>query len=198
MAARDAWGVTQPSRPKPPTNRERTPMPYQLDTATHVYFYEHEFYVLSNFSAFRLHWGGLDFDTSEHAYHWEKFEVFTPNDRTKAVQRAIHLARSAHDAFKIAEGHAYLRRPDWDEVKRTIMGRILREKARQHEYVARKLEETETRRLVENSHRDSYWGTGADGNGQNVMGQLWEEIRDEHPWRLYHQPARKARPLAAA
>jgi hypothetical protein len=46
---------------------------HKLDAETQVFFYEQEFYVLSNFSAFRLHWRGISFDTSEAAYQWEKF-----------------------------------------------------------------------------------------------------------------------------
>lgn len=62
-------------------------MHHQRDTDTHVSFYEHEFYVLSNFSAFRLRWRGRDFDTSEHAYHWEKF--FMLNERYLPGQREV-------------------------------------------------------------------------------------------------------------
>jgi hypothetical protein len=35
-----------------------------LDTSRLVFFYEHDFYVLSNFASFRLTWKGIDFDTS--------------------------------------------------------------------------------------------------------------------------------------
>src|ERR1700723_138238 len=31
---------------------------HKLDTNTQVFFYEQDFYVLSNFSAFAIHWGG--------------------------------------------------------------------------------------------------------------------------------------------
>jgi hypothetical protein len=48
-------------------------MNHKLDTDNKVFFYEQEFYVLSNFSAFTLMWRGYRFDTSEAAYHWEKF-----------------------------------------------------------------------------------------------------------------------------
>ena len=44
-----------------------------LDTDTQVFFYEQDFYVLSNFSSFRVKWAGISFDTAEHAYHFEKF-----------------------------------------------------------------------------------------------------------------------------
>jgi predicted NAD-dependent protein-ADP-ribosyltransferase YbiA (DUF1768 family) len=48
-------------------------MNHKLDTDTQVFFYEQEFYVLSNFSAFNLRFGGITFPTSEHCYHWHKF-----------------------------------------------------------------------------------------------------------------------------
>lgn len=46
-------------------------MNHGLDTDERICFYEQEFYVLSNFSSFTLHWHGARFDTAEAAYHWE-------------------------------------------------------------------------------------------------------------------------------
>lgn len=151
-----------------------------LDTATRVRFYEHDFYVLSNFSAFALYWRGLRFDTSEAAYHWEKF---TDSDGAlvdvAAIRQAILTAASAHEAFKIAEKNKAHRRPDWDDVKVGIMLDILRAKAAQHEYVRRKLLATGDRALVENSWRDDFWGWGPNRDGQNMLGKLWMEVRAE-------------------
>jgi hypothetical protein len=149
----------------------------KLDTDKQVFFYEQEFYVLSNFSPFRLRWRRIDFDTSEHAYHWEKFDAgdFTGME----VQRRILVARSAHDAFKIAEEHKSCRRGGWDAIKLNIMSNILRAKVQQHEYVRRKLLETGDRELIEDSWRDDYWGWGPDRRGQNMLGKLWMEIRTE-------------------
>lgn len=154
----------------------------KLDTDTHVYFYEQDFYVLSNFSSFRVRWRGIDFDTSEAAYHWAKFtgeDGFDEIVSRRAIQRAILAARSAHDAFKLAQTYVHARRPDWDDVKIEIMRGILRAKANQHPYVRRKLLDTGNRVLVEDSWRDSYWGHGPDGNGFNVLGKLWMDIRTE-------------------
>lgn len=147
-----------------------------LDTPQRVLFYEQDFYVLSNFSAFTLFWDRVElmrFDTSEAAYHWEKFP-----DHDE-IRFGILNAPSAHAAFKLAEQFRDLRRPDWDDVKVDIMRNILRAKASQHEYVQRKLLSTGERELVENSWRDDFWGWGPNRDGQNMLGKLWMEIRAE-------------------
>lgn len=145
-----------------------------LDTAEQVFFYEQDFYVLSNFSAFTLMWKGLRFDTSEAAYHWEKY---TPNEI--GVGHLIRTAPSAHEAFQIAHKYRSAQRPNWDDVKVGIMLDILRAKAAQHEYVARKLLSTGHRTLIENSWRDDYWGWGPNRDGKNMLGKLWMQVRDE-------------------
>lgn len=143
-----------------------------LDTPERVCFYEQDFYVLSNFSAFSISWEGHRFDTSEAVYHWEKF----PNRLD--IRYAILTARSAHEAFKIAESLKAFRRPDWDECKVEKMRSILWAKVTQHEYVRRKLLATGTRELVENSWRDDFWGWGPNRDGKNQLGKLWMEIRE--------------------
>lgn len=146
---------------------------HKLNTPTQVFFYEQDFYVLSNFSAFRLKWSGADFNTSEHAYHWEKFHD------VPQIQNVIFCAPSAHEAFKLAERFKDKSRPDWDEVRVGIMENILCAKAEQPEYVRRKLLATGDRELIEDSWRDDFWGWGADKNGKNMLGKLWMKIRAE-------------------
>jgi ribA/ribD-fused uncharacterized protein len=147
---------------------------YKLDTDTHVFFYEQDFYVLSNFSSFRVIVDGIDFMTREHAYHYYKFNETNP----KVALEIVH-ARSAHDAFKIAEKNKATRRSDWDAVKTAVMKVILIAKVEQNEYVKKKLLATGDRILVEDSWRDSVWGWGADKNGQNLLGNIWMDIRRE-------------------
>lgn len=157
-----------------------------LDNARQVFFYEQDFYVLSNFSAFSLQWRGRRFDTSEAAYHWERFATGQAIDRSPAlgamaadVADAIQFAASAHEAFKLAQDNKSLQRPDWDDVKVGVMKRLLHLKAAQHEYVRRKLLATGNRELIENSWRDSFWGWGPNRDGQNMLGKLWMEVRAE-------------------
>lgn len=154
-------------------------MNHGLDTDERVCFYEQKFYPLSNFSAFSLRWRGNRFDTSEHVYQFEKFFDGEISGRRALVRDAIRNATSAHEAFKIAENNALLRREDWDGAKVYTMREILRAKVEQHEYVRRKLLQTGERELVENSWRDSFWGWGPNRDGQNMLGKLWMEIRAE-------------------
>lgn len=144
-----------------------------LDTPERVCFYEQDFYVLSNFSAFNVQLNGVTYPTSEHAYHARKF----PTDTTAAL--AVINAPSAHEAFKLAERFRNRRRDDWDHVKVDIMRDILRAKVTQHEYVRRKLLATGDRELVENSWRDDFWGWGPNCDGQNMLGKLWMQVRAE-------------------
>lgn len=141
-----------------------------LDTDEEVYFYEQEFYVLSNFSSFTLMHKGLLFYTSEAAYHWEKFD-------DPVTKKLIHIAPSAHEAFHTAQRYKQFVRHDWEDIKCRVMLDILHDKCIQHEYVRRKLLETGDRRLVENSWRDSFWGIGPNGNGKNMLGELWMKVR---------------------
>ncbi len=153
-----------------------------LDTDTQVFFYEQDYYVLSNFSSFKVRWRHLDFDTSEHAYHYAKFMGWDHkpiNSHAQQAAYAILAARSAHEAFKIAEINKIHRHSDWDSMKRDVMKDILIAKVSQHEYVRRKLLETGDRQLIENSHRDNIWGWGPNRDGQNLLGKLWMEIRAE-------------------
>ncbi|AMX93760.1 MULTISPECIES: NADAR family protein [Mesorhizobium] len=168
--------------PKPPLPTIEC---HGLDTQERVCFYEQDFYVLSNFSAFTIMWewtprdGLARFDTSEAVYHFMKFKPGVPTAEQWSLMHNIILAPSAHEAFKIAERNKHHRRPDWDYVKVDVMREILHAKADQHEYVRRKLLATGDRQLVENSWRDDFWGWGPNRDGQNMLGKLWMEIRDE-------------------
>jgi ribA/ribD-fused uncharacterized protein len=161
-----------------------------LDNANSVFFYEQEFYVLSNFSSFVVGYGGKIFPTVEHAYHWAKFvgarhyafdsggEVieYLPSIQ-ELVQERIAVAPSAHEAYVLAHKAAAYVCPYWGEVKVQVMRELLWDKVTRHEYVRRKLLETGGRELVENSWRDDYWGWGPNRDGRNELGKLWVGIR---------------------
>jgi len=119
-----------------------------------------------------LTWKGREYMTSEHVYHTERFE--SPD-----VREAIRACRSAHDAFKLAQKLKYQQRSDWDAVKVGLMKEILLAKYYQHEYVQKKLKDSGSRVLIEDSWRDDFWGWGEHKDGKNQLGKLWMEIRTE-------------------
>lgn len=157
-----------------------------LDTAHRINFYEQDYYVFSSFSSFSIRWKGIRFDTLEAAYHYEKFDAYGYRDKDNTdfkelavIRGMIRTANSAHDAFKVAQLYKDKRRPDWDEkeVKVRTMFMLVIEKVKQHEYVRTKLLNTHDRRLSENSWRDSFWGSGPDDTGFDVLGQIWMLVR---------------------
>ncbi len=145
---------------------------HKLDTEKQIFFYENEFYVFSNFSSFAIVWKDKLYMTSEHAYHSEKFE-------DENLKEQIRNSRSAHEALKLTESNKDKYRNDWDTIKLKIMKEILRAKVEQHPYVKKKLLESGDKELVEDSWRDSYWGWGPNKDGENHLGKLWMEVRDE-------------------
>jgi len=88
-----------------------------------IFFYPKEFYVFDNFSSFQVKWKGVVWATPEHAYQATKF--FGINKR---IVQEIKMARSAHDAQKIANENKDKRLKNWDDIKVGVMKEILRKK----------------------------------------------------------------------
>lgn len=139
-----------------------------------VFFYPKEFYVFDNFSSFQVDWKGVVWATSEHAYQAAKFL-----DVDEEIVEKIKMARSAHDAQKIANENKDKRPKNWDSIKIGIMKEILRNKIKQHPYVLKKLLQSGNREIIEDSWRDNRWGWGQDRKGQNLLGKIWMELRKE-------------------
>lgn len=134
-------------------------------------FHMTSYYCLDNFSSFTVNYNGHIYKTAEEAYQAQKF-VFVP----KIYDRIINSA-SAHEAKRIAHEYESEQRSDWEDVKFAIMEEICTEKAKQHEYIRRKLIETGDCPLAEFSCDDWYWGIGKDEKGLNKLGLIWEKIR---------------------
>ena len=154
-----------------------------LDTENQVFFYEQEFYVLSNFSSFTVDYNGDVFPSTEHLYHYLKFVYHASVNILRSnlinIKYDIIRTRSAHEAFKLAQAKKEFVDPEWSLIKFRKMLGILRLKVEQHEYVKKKLLETGDRELIENSWRDDVWGWGENRKGQNALGKLWMIIRSE-------------------
>jgi N-glycosidase YbiA len=137
-----------------------------------IKFYTPEFYVFNNFSAHAIEFGGKLYPTCEHAYQAAK--CTDPHG-----QEAIRNARSPLEAKRLAnETYRTARDPDWGHKKVAVVEEILRAKLA-HPEAREALRKSGDEDIVEDSPTDYFWGVGADGTGQNVLGKLWMKLREE-------------------
>ena len=138
-----------------------------------INFYTPKFYVFNNFSAHAIEFRGKLYPTSEHAYQAAKC-----TDPQGCEE--IRNARSPGRAKTLAnETYGAAKDPAWDSKKVAVLEEILRAKLTQHPEAQKALRDSGHEDIVEDSPTDYFWGEGADGSGQNMLGKLWMKIRDE-------------------
>lgn len=125
---------------------------------------------LSNFSRHPITMDGRVWPTVEHYYQAMK-------SPSTVVQDSIRFADSPGSAKTL--GKQVTIREDWEQVKMGIMKDALIAKFTQHPELRDLLMETGYEELIENSPIDWEWGCGSDGQGQNKLGKLLMEVRDE-------------------
>lgn len=130
---------------------------------------------LSNFSVGPVTVFGLTFLTAEHAYQAAKT---TSKEELQTV-----LAAKTPAAVKKA-GRKLTLRPDWEEIKVSVMGRVLEAKFPLGQNgLSVKLMKTDPAHLVEgNNWGDTFWGCvqsvpGGPWEGSNHLGMLLMERR---------------------
>jgi ribA/ribD-fused uncharacterized protein len=136
-----------------------------------INFLETRLMDLSPFSAHEVEIGGVVYKTAEHAY--QALRV-VPDARV-----TIMSAGSPMDAWragqKCKEEGKMLEPFD----KLAVMEQIFRAKLAQHSDIEAVLRITGGRLLEKVYDTDYFWGTGADGSGENQMGKLWMKLRAE-------------------
>jgi len=144
------------------------------ETPAEIHFYstQGEYGCFSNFSRHSIFLGGKRWPTSEHYFQAQKF-VGTEHEEEVRNCKTPSLAANLGRSRKLP-----LRR-DWESVKDRIMLEAVRAKFTQHDDLKALLLSTDSAKLVERTANDSYWGDGGDGSGQNRLGQLLMQLRDE-------------------
>lgn len=125
-------------------------------------------HFLSNFHPSSVMMDGCQYPTVEHAYQAAK--TIDPEER-----EIIRSAPTPGMAKKLGK-HANIR-PDWDEIKVSVMGELLWQKFNDHPDLRTRLLGTGHASLVEgNWWGDTFWGV-CRGTGKNWLGRLLMEIR---------------------
>ena len=135
---------------------------------------DEKYYEFTNFFPSPIELDGKQWPTTEHYFQAQKF-IGT------SLVEVIRQKRWARDVFEFAQKPdiACQRRKDWDKVKIQVMKRALVAKFTQHDSLCQLLVDTGTRKLVERSPYDTFWGDGGDGSGKNQLGKLLMEVREE-------------------
>jgi hypothetical protein len=95
-------------------------------------------------------------------------------------QETIRLSKSAISAKKLGKSTQYAVRPDWSSHRDEVMAAALHEKfGVNHPELRDTLLGTGDAILQKASPGDNYWGTGKTGKGQNKMGTILMEVRNE-------------------
>lgn len=129
-----------------------------------------EYHFLSNFYPSELIWNNYLYATSEHAYQAAKA---TDYDSWYLIANAESpsLAKKLGSRVSISL--------DWDNKKISVMRSILEEKFIQNPDIQHQLIDTYPRPLIEgNAWGDIYWGQSPIGVGENHLGKLLMELRE--------------------
>ena len=142
----------------------------QQNDRSHIYSFSGDYRWLSNFAGAQVTFLSMEFKTVEHAYQAAK--CINPDDMVM-----IQSARTPGDAKRL--GQRVRMQPDWYECRVAIMLGLLQQKFAPGSDYATKLIATGNAEIIEgNTWGDTFWGKC--GNvGQNHLGKLLMQIRDE-------------------
>lgn len=136
---------------------------------------------LSNFFPCEIEFEGVGYRTTEHAFQAAK--TTDADLRRPFWENAPHLygkPLTAGDAKKL--GRKLPLRPDWEQVKLSVMEQVLRRKFEPQKFVStitlrELLLDTGDAVLIEgNTWNDCYWGV-CRGEGENHLGRLLMKVR---------------------
>ena len=164
-------------------------------------------YYLTNFYGkhidkdFKLRIDGKEWPSSEHYYHAMKFrdypeysELIRTCDspgKAKVLGGQKYWGQCANwkhsrknralvvQLFKDSLTRKVTKSADFDPSRLKIQKKVVLQKFLQNKHLAKKLVGTGDSILIENSPTDYYWGCGRNGTGENNLGKILEEVRNE-------------------
>jgi ribA/ribD-fused uncharacterized protein len=137
----------------------------------------HIFYIyFSPYTSHVIEVDGVVYPTVEHAYQCMRY-----ND-TKIIEEILS-ARSPVKAWEVSTKYKHLQKPDFRAHKRETMKNLMHLKMEQHEEVRKALLDSGDLMIVKHIDTyppgDGFWDDGPDGKGENHMGKIWMELREE-------------------
>jgi ribA/ribD-fused uncharacterized protein len=110
------------------------------------------------------------FPTSESAY-----QALKDPENKEYVEKLINT-RSPYYAKAVGDRHIV---SDWDKIKDVVMYKVLYLKFSQHPEIKTNLLNTGFRYLIDHNRYDCYWGDGGDDKGENKLGKILCNLRED-------------------
>ena len=126
---------------------------------------------LASYSNHGFHKEGVYWKTVEHYYQAHKF-------KDEKIRNLIINAETPKIASTIGRDRSNILRDDWEEVKNIILYEGVLAKFLAHTDLAKKLLDTGSEKIVEETVKESYWGCGVNKDGLNMYGQILCQVRD--------------------
>ena len=128
-----------------------------------------EYYYLSNFYYCHIIMDGKRYQSVEHAFQAAK----TIDDEER---KCVRHSRTPSEAKYF--GRRVTLRSDWESVKVQIMHDLLLQKFSELSLRSKLLSTGDAEIVEGNTHNDTFWGV-CNGIGQNQLGKLLMQVRDE-------------------
>lgn len=135
-----------------------------------VQYFRGKWAKLGNYSACTIFYKGHAYMSVEHAYQAQK-------SLDPAIQKMIRDQPTPATAKKLAR--SVILRPDWDQIKLSLMKDLLREKFSQEPERSILLSTGDQELIEGNWWQDRYWGQCPIGVGENKLGELLMDVRSE-------------------
>ena len=134
--------------------------------------FEDTYRFLSNFYGAPVEFEGLTYPSVEHAFVAAK---------TLAESERVHISHIGTAREVKAYGRKLKLRPDWEQVKLSIMEDLVRQKFTRHENLWAALTSTGDQELIEgNWWGDTFWGIDLKTRkGENHLGKILMKVRSE-------------------
>ena len=147
---------------------------------TRITLFSGAYNFLSNFAVAKVRWHRIDFPTAEHAYQASKVAELADKEMIAKLPTPGKAKRAGQKVALI---------PCWEEFKLPTMLAVVTAKFEQNPVLMDKLVRTGFAMLEEgNIFHDNFWGDCRceqckDIKGQNHLGKILMQVRDDHTGR---------------
>lgn len=150
----------------------------KINIVNDIYPLEKFYIYFSPYTAHAIEIDKVVYPTLEHAYQCQRYT-------DKKIIEEIIKAHSPVKAWEVSSRYKSFQISEFkdEEYKLKVMKMLMRLKAEQHKEIRQALLESGDLKIIKHivtyPPGDGFWDDGEDGNGQNHIGKLWMEIREE-------------------